>query len=88
MKPRDRKKVALDTDPVIGVVVGDEARAYPLRILQVHEVVNDTLGGAPIAVVYQPLCGAMAVFDRNVGGETLTFASSGLGFILLRSAAI
>jgi len=39
----------LDEEPVLGVVVGEEAKAYPIAILGVHELVNDTCGGRPIA---------------------------------------
>ena len=39
-------------DRVLGVVVGKEARAYPLFLLETHEMVNDTLGGKPIAPNY------------------------------------
>jgi hypothetical protein len=63
---------------VIGVVVGEEARAYPIRVLNWHEVVNDTLGGLPIAVTYHPLCDSVVVFDRRVAGGTLEFGVSGL----------
>lgn len=65
-------------DRVIGVVVGGRARAYPLRVLNWHEVANDTLGGIPIAVTYSPLCDAVVVFDRRVRGRTLRFGLSGL----------
>lgn len=65
-------------DRVIGVVIDGEARAYPLRILNWHEVVNDTLGGKPIAVTYCPLCDSAVVFDRNIGGEVREFGVSGL----------
>ena len=41
-----------DTDPVIGIVVNDIAKAYTLRILIWHEIVNDTIGGVPVAVTY------------------------------------
>lgn len=39
-------------EQVIGVVIGEEARAYPIRILQGHEIVNDEIGGRPIAVTW------------------------------------
>jgi len=73
-----RGKYIVPADRIIGVVVGNEARAYPVRLLNWHEVLNDTLGGVPIAVTYSPLCASVAVFDRRVGGETLTFGTSGL----------
>ena len=64
-------------EPVIGVVVGGEARAYPLRIMLWHEIVNDTVGGVPILVSYCPLCNSGLVFDRRVEGRTLTFGNTG-----------
>ena len=65
-------------DVVVGVKIGGEARAYPLRILVWHENVNDTVGGAPVAVSYCPLCRSALVFDRRVGGQTREFGVSGL----------
>ena len=38
--------------------MGGRARAYPLRVMDWHEVVNDTLGGVHLAVTWSPLCGA------------------------------
>jgi hypothetical protein len=75
---RIRGKHLVSTDRVIGVVVNGEARAYPLRMLNGHEIVNDTLGGEPIAVVYSPLCDAAAAFSRRVGDGVLAFRVSGL----------
>lgn len=65
-------------DIVVGVSFDGESRAYPLRILVWHENVNDTVGGAPIAVSYCPLCRSALVFDRRVGGSTREFGISGL----------
>ena len=65
-------------DPVIGVAVTDEARAYPLQILVWHEVVNDMLGGRPIAVTDCPLCHSAITFDRLAGGQVREFGVSGL----------
>src|ERR687888_600077 len=59
-------------EPVIVVRVGKAVRAYPEEILVWHEIVNDTLGGRPIAVTYCPLCNSALVFDRRVGGGTLS----------------
>lgn len=74
----ERGKYLVPGDRVVGVVVGGEARAYPVRVLNWHEVANDTLGGIPIAVTYCPLTDSVVVFDRRVDGETLTFGVSGL----------
>ncbi len=49
---KDAAKFLKDTDRVLGVVIEKEARAYPIFILQVHEMCNDTLGGRPIAPNY------------------------------------
>jgi hypothetical protein len=73
-----RGKYLVPSDRVIGVVVDGAARAYPVRVLCWHEVVNDTLGGAPIAVAYNPLCDSAAAFAVADGGDTLRFGISGL----------
>lgn len=74
----ERGKLLVDPDRVVGVVVNGEARAYPLRLLAWHEVVNDVVGGAPIVVTWGALADAVRVFDRRVGARTLRFAASGL----------
>lgn len=61
---------------VIGVERDGGARAYPLRILDWHEIVNDDFGG-PIAVTYCVLCGSSVVVERTVDGEVTTFGVSG-----------
>jgi len=63
--------------PVVVVRDGASARAYPLAILLQHEVVDDVVGGVPVAVTYSPLANAAIVFDRRVRSLTLTFAASG-----------
>ena len=65
-------------DRVVGITIGDESRAYPIRLLNYHEVVNDQLGRVPIAVVYCPLCDSVSVLDRRIDGQTLSFGVSGL----------
>ena len=65
------------SDRVVGVVVAGDARAYPIRILNWHEVVNDEVGGRSLAVTYCPLTGSAIAFDRIVGDQTLTFGVSG-----------
>ena len=66
---------------VFGVVIDDEARAYPKNIMEVHEMVNDTLGGRRIGMPYCTLCGsAQAYFTDMVpdGVETPVLRTSGL----------
>lgn len=67
-----------DEDVVIGLVQGGQARAYPIKILNWHEVVNDRLGGQAVAVTYCPLCGTGVAFAALLGGERLDFGVSGL----------
>lgn len=68
-----------DDDPVIGIARDGEARAYPFRILNWHEIVNDEFGG-PLLVTYCPLCRSALTADRRVDGETTIFGVSGLLF--------
>jgi hypothetical protein len=65
------------TEPVISLAIDGDARAYPLRILTWHEIVNDTVGGLPVAVTYCPLCNAAIVFDRRVDGRAVEFGTTG-----------
>jgi len=69
MEPQDR---------LISMSIGGTTRAYPLRILVWHEIVNDRFGDKPVAVTYCPLCGTGMVFSREVAGRTLEFGVSGL----------
>lgn len=67
------------SDLVIGVVRAGQARAYPLRFLVWHEVVNDEIAGEPVLVVHHALSGLSAVFARRLAdGRTPTFGVSGL----------
>jgi len=64
-------------EPVIGIELNGIARAYPLRIMMWHEIVNDNFAGIPVSVTYCPLCNTSIVFDRRIDGETTTFGTSG-----------
>lgn len=65
-------------DAVIGVYINGEARAYPVKILNWHEGVNDQIGGEPFIVSFCPLCGSGMVFSSKAGGKVLEFGISGL----------
>lgn len=73
-------------DPVIGLAAGDDARAYPVHVMERHQIVNDVVDGKPVVVTYDPLSGAPLAFDRELGDRTLEFGVSGLlhnaGFLL------
>lgn len=64
--------------PVIAVNVNDTPRAYPLAIMTRHEIVNDVIGGTPVAVTFCPLCNGAIVFERTVDDQVLRFGVSGL----------
>ena len=65
-------------DRVIGLYMDGAAKAYPIKILNWHEIVNDKINGRAFSVTFCPLCGTGMVFDSNVKGRTLTFGVSGL----------
>ena len=68
----------VDMEPVITVEIdGAEPRAYPIRYLTWHEIVNDTVAGIPVAVTFCPLCNSGMTFDRRVKGQVLSFGVSG-----------
>ena len=66
-----------DSDIVIGLEINGDARAYPLLILVWHEIVNDNVGGVPVAVTYCPLCYTNQVFERVINGQEVEFGTSG-----------
>ncbi len=63
---------------MLSLTVGEETRAYPLRVLTWHEIANDVVDGVPVAVTYCPLCNSGVAFERTVEGEETTFGVSGL----------
>jgi hypothetical protein len=68
-----------DVEKVFGVSVAGQQRAYPLRILDWHEMVNDVLGGEPITLSYCTLCGSGVLYStRAAVGRPYTFGTSGL----------
>ncbi len=66
-----------DYDSVIGISLNGDVRAYPLKILVWHEIVNDVVGGVPIAITYCPLCYSTQAFIRQINGTTVQFGTSG-----------
>jgi hypothetical protein len=67
-----------ENEPGVLLVLGDEVKFYPLSIMTRHEIVNDTVDGVPVSVIYCPLCNTGLVFDRRLEGETLRLGVSGL----------
>jgi len=67
-----------DGDRVLGVYYKGVAKAYPIRIMDWHEIVNDTFNGHPVVITYCPLCGSGIAFDARIKGKDRTFGVSGL----------
>jgi hypothetical protein len=80
-RPRFKSASEVDdlagVEPVVGLEIAGDAKAYPLRIMIWHEIVNDVVGGIPVAVTYCPLCNSSVVFDRRVAGRILDFGTTG-----------
>jgi hypothetical protein len=68
----------VDREPVVVLELEGEVRAYPLRILTSHEVVNDEVAGRSVVVTYCPLCNSAVTFDRELDGQVFRFGVSGL----------
>jgi Protein of unknown function (DUF3179) len=72
------KNFLSDSDLVLGLNIHGDIRAYPLSILVWHEIVNDKVGGVPVAVTYCPLCFTNQVFNSTIGSnQILQFGTSG-----------
>lgn len=67
-------------DPVLGIEIGGVAKAYPVSILNWHEIVNDSIAGNAFTITYCPLCGTGMAFNSVVDGQRLSFGVSGLLF--------
>ena len=67
-----------DTDLIVGAVAGNQARAYPHKILDQHEIVNDAWNGLSLGVTFCYLTGTAIGWDRIINGVESTFGVSGL----------
>ena len=77
VKPRDAGFMKND-DRVLGITINGISRAYPVKILNWHEIVNDSIGDVFFAITYCPLCGTGVAFNSNIRGQVLSFGVSGL----------
>jgi len=66
-----------DDDLGLLLTVGSDTRFYPFRILNWHEIVNDTVGGKAVTVTYCPLCATAIVYDRTISKGISEFGVSG-----------
>jgi len=67
-----------EDDRVLGVDFDGIQRAYPIRILNYHEIVNDSVADTPLVITYCPLCGSGMAFFSTFADQTLEFGVSGL----------
>ncbi len=74
----DEASFLTDKDRVLGISHNGVIRAYPIRILNYHEIVNDLLGGDAIVVTFCPLCGSGMAFSSNISDARFLFGVSGL----------
>jgi len=65
-------------DRVLGLAYNGHYRAYPLAILNWHEVVNDEVAGDPVTITYCPLCGTGVAYKSLINGKRVEFGVSGL----------
>ena len=75
--PESAGEWLVDREPVVSFELNGDAVAYPLQILTWHEIVNDEVGGVPVAATFCPLCNSAIVFDRRLEGMVFDFGTSG-----------
>jgi len=67
-----------NTDRILGINFQGIVKAYPIKILNYHEIVNDNFNGQPIAITYCPLCRSGIAYSANIKGKKHSFGVSGL----------
>jgi hypothetical protein len=65
-------------DRILGIIINNQARAYPIKILNWHEIVNDRIGDQFFVITYCPLCGSGVAFSSLINNKPLIFGVSGL----------
>ena len=76
----DNPEILDPAEPVVALEINGDARAYPIRAMIWHEIVNDTVGGEPVSVTYCPLCNSAVTYRREINGVETTFGTSGMLF--------
>lgn len=74
----DEAEFSEANEPVLAIYYNEEAKAYPIRIMDYHEIVNDQFGESGVVVSYCPLCGSGVAFNSDIADQRLTFGVSGL----------
>ncbi len=78
MIPAGAARYLDEQDEIFGVSINGIHHAYPLRIMNWHEMLNAVIGGTPVSLSYCTLCGAAVLYETTVDGVTYDFGSSGL----------
>lgn len=84
MLPADEADYLEPWDPIFGMALNGDVRAYPLRILDWHEMANDVIGEAPVSLAYCTLCGAAIAYhgrSQDADGEPITYDFGSSGFL-------
>ncbi|VAX21014.1 hypothetical protein MNBD_NITROSPINAE02-477 [hydrothermal vent metagenome] len=76
--PADKADYLKDDERVLGLYIDGIAKAYPVRIMNWHELVNDKFGKTPALISFCPLCGTGMAFERTFDGKEHSFGVSGL----------
>lgn len=67
-----------DDELVFGITINGDSRAYPMRIMDWHEMFNDVVGGVPVALAYCTLCGSGILYETGTSiDDRIIFGSSG-----------
>ena len=72
-----------DSDRVLGITINETSKAYPIKILNWHEIVNDSIDDVFYSITYCPLCGTGMAFNSEVNQQVLSFGVSGLLLIAM-----
>ncbi len=73
----DNLEILDPSESVVALEINGDARAYPIRAMIWHEIVNDTVGGVPVSITYCPLCNSAVTYRREINGVETTFGTSG-----------
>jgi hypothetical protein len=68
----------LAENPVLGISLAGESHVYPVHVIERHQIVNDSFGGTPVVVSYDPLAGSPRAYERKLDGRVLEFGVAGL----------
>jgi len=74
----DKASYLLPEDRVLGLTIQGKAKAYPVKILNYHEIVNDFFADEAVVITYCPLCGSGMAYSSRINGKNTTFGVSGL----------